>query len=93
MPNSSKAFKLFCGIDYGGVGGAIDITNVLTNNIEECMTSCSGLANCTGCGWGVLPGDAGPKHRCFLKTDLQTSHNASSDWSFAVLQGVGGLGP
>lgn len=86
VPNSSKTFKRYCGIDFGGVGGATDITSVLTSTMEECMFSCSGLASCQGCGWGVLAKDEGPKYRCWLKTDLQTAHNATLDWSFAILQ-------
>ncbi|KAH8883283.1 hypothetical protein GQ53DRAFT_752999 [Thozetella sp. PMI_491] len=85
VPNSNKKFRRFCGIDFSGVGGAMDETSVLTSNMEECMISCSGLASCTGCGWGIVVGDEGPKHKCWLKSNLQTAHNTSSDWSFAIL--------
>ena len=86
MPDTTKSFKRFCGIDFSGVGGAVDLTDVTTSTMEECMISCSGFANCTGCGWGIIPGDKGPDYRCWLKSNLQTPHNQSNDWSFAILQ-------
>ncbi len=85
VPGTTKSFKRFCGIDFSGVGGAVDLTHVTTSTMEECIVSCSGLANCTGCGWGIIAGDQGPDYRCWLKTDLQTPHN-QSNWSFAILQ-------
>ncbi|KAM7184051.1 hypothetical protein V8F20_012375 [Naviculisporaceae sp. PSN 640] len=84
--NTKKTFLRVCGVDYSGVGGATDLRNVRTETMAECMDACAELSGCTGCGWGQIPGDTTSKHRCWLKTDLQTPHNATTDWDFAILQ-------
>lgn len=83
---TKKTFLRVCGIDYSGIGGATDMRNVRTETMAECMDACAELSGCTGCGWGQIPGDTISKHRCWLKTDLQTPHNATTDWDFAILQ-------
>ncbi|KAI0470890.1 hypothetical protein GGR56DRAFT_678179 [Xylariaceae sp. FL0804] len=91
-PGSTKVFLRLCGLDYvGGVGAeaeATDIGRVPTANMLACMQNCAGTPRCTGCGWGVLAGDAdaaGTDHTCWLKTDLGAPQQAGEDWSFAVL--------
>ncbi|KAH6618390.1 hypothetical protein B0J18DRAFT_277862 [Chaetomium sp. MPI-SDFR-AT-0129] len=80
-----KQFKRLCGVDYGGQGEAVDIGHVDTRNLDGCIDACAARSNCTGAGWGVIKGDKGPLHSCWMKTNLTKSHNATSDWAFAVL--------
>jgi hypothetical protein len=75
-----------CGLDYSGAGQAVDIGNVQTLNLEACIDACAAQSNCTGAGWGVIKGDKGPEHTCWMKTNLGKPHTATSDWAFAVLQ-------
>lgn len=75
-----------CGIDYSGAGQAVDLGNVWTSGMQECMASCAGLPKCTGCSWGVIEGDAGSDHRCWLKGELKTSTAVRPGWDFAILQ-------
>ncbi|KAK3694201.1 hypothetical protein B0T22DRAFT_476968 [Podospora appendiculata] len=86
VPSSTKTFLRVCGIDYSGVGGAVDIAHVVTSSMDECMNACAARDDCTGCAWGYIFGDSGNAHRCWMKNSLQTAHNATHDWSFAVLQ-------
>ena len=79
-----KRFRLLCGLDYGE-GEATDIGNVKTKNLAACADACARKTNCTGAGWGVIKGDAGPEHTCWLKTNLTRFHNATSAWGFAIL--------
>ncbi|KAK4218906.1 hypothetical protein QBC37DRAFT_164662 [Rhypophila decipiens] len=81
-----KTFLRVCGVDYSGAGGAKDLRHVSTSTMAECMDACAELSGCTGAGWGHIAGDTGSKHRCWLKTDLQTPHKAIMDWDFAILQ-------
>ena len=84
--DSKKTFLRLCGVDYSGVGGAKDLKSIYTKSMDECMDACASVSNCTGCGWGHIIGDSGSLHRCWLKTNLETEHNATKDWNFAVLQ-------
>ncbi|KAK3330709.1 hypothetical protein B0H66DRAFT_72746 [Apodospora peruviana] len=84
--DSTKRFLRVCAIDYSGVGGAKDLKNVWTSSMAECVNACASLDKCTGCAWGYIYGDSDKSHRCWLKSDLQTPHNATSDWNFAILQ-------
>ncbi|KAK3336344.1 hypothetical protein B0T19DRAFT_36305 [Cercophora scortea] len=86
VPSSTKTFLRVCSIDYSGVGGAVDIAHVVTGSMDECMDACAARDDCTGCAWGYIFGDSGNAHRCWMKNSLQTAHNATHDWSFAVLQ-------
>jgi hypothetical protein len=54
--------------------------------MQDCITSCAGYPKCTACSWGVIPGDAGSDHRCWLKNDLQRPSAVRSGWEFAILQ-------
>jgi hypothetical protein len=78
-------FKLLCGIDFAGEGEATELGRVKTLNLGECADACAATANCTGAGWGVLPGDVGPAHQCWLKTGLIKGHLAAPEWGFAVI--------
>ncbi|KHN95914.1 uncharacterized protein MAM_06276 [Metarhizium album ARSEF 1941] len=81
-----KTFLRVCGVDYTGSHGATDLGVVRTSSMQECMNSCAGYPTCTGCSWGVIPGDAGSDHRCWLKKDLETPTAVRSGWDFAILQ-------
>ncbi|KAK0743881.1 hypothetical protein B0T18DRAFT_490494 [Schizothecium vesticola] len=81
---TSKAFVLLCGLDYGDKE-ATDIGSVKVRNLSACAEACAKKTNCTGAGWGVIKGDKGPEHTCWLKTDLIKSHNATGEWGFARL--------
>ncbi|KAK3937958.1 hypothetical protein QBC46DRAFT_391318 [Diplogelasinospora grovesii] len=83
--NSGKKFERFCGLDYSGNGQAVDIGNVKTDSMDACIDACAAKSNCTGCGWGVISGDTGNQHSCWMKSNLTKSHNATADWGFAVL--------
>jgi len=72
-------------VDYSGKGQADDLGSVKTTSMDLCMDACAKKASCTGCGWGVLDGDTGDAHSCWLKANLSNSHNATADWAFAVL--------
>ncbi|KAL7931490.1 hypothetical protein V8C35DRAFT_111284 [Trichoderma chlorosporum] len=85
VPDSEKSFLLLCGIDYSGVDEAVDLTSVYTIDMEDCMTSCANFAGCTGCGWGVLPGD-GSLHRCWLKGSLKKTTQEKTGWYFGILE-------
>ncbi|KAJ9131739.1 hypothetical protein NKR23_g11580 [Pleurostoma richardsiae] len=83
--SGGRRFERFCGIDYSGKGQADDLGSVKTTSMDLCMDACAKKASCTGCGWGVLDGDTGDAHSCWLKANLSNSHNATADWAFAVL--------
>lgn len=85
-PGSSKRFLRLCGRDYSGGFGATDLAHVLTSNMSECINKCASFDKCTACGWGYLPGDQGDAHRCWMKTNLQSSNKAADDYCFAILQ-------
>ncbi|QUC22913.1 uncharacterized protein UV8b_07154 [Ustilaginoidea virens] len=81
-----KTFLRVCGVDYSPDGGeAVSLGVVWTASMEDCMMSCAGYPNCTGCGWGLVPGDAGSDHRCWLWSNLRSAHVVRSGWDFAVL--------
>ncbi|KAL1841767.1 hypothetical protein VTJ49DRAFT_6605 [Mycothermus thermophilus] len=81
---SGQRFRRLCGIDYGP-GEAVDIGNVPTRNLDACADACASRANCTGAGWGVIEGDKGPLHSCWMKTNLTEPHEAPEVWGFALL--------
>ncbi|KAL7941409.1 hypothetical protein V8C42DRAFT_335059 [Trichoderma barbatum] len=87
VPNSEKTFQLLCGIDYTGVDEATELASVYTVDMEDCMTNCANYPGCTGCGWGVIPGDEGSLHRCWLKGSLKKTHQSKTGWYFAILEG------
>ncbi|KAL6887177.1 hypothetical protein HDV57DRAFT_350464 [Trichoderma longibrachiatum] len=87
VPNSHKTFQLVCDIDYSGAGEATDVASLYTTDMEACITNCASFIGCTGCGWGVIPGDAGSLHRCWLKGSLGKTHQSKPGWYFAILQG------
>ncbi|KAK1759986.1 hypothetical protein QBC47DRAFT_450316 [Echria macrotheca] len=82
-----KQFKLLCGFDYGK-GEAVDIGNTKVKNLNACADACAARSNCTGAGWGVIEGDKGVEHTCWMKNNLTTPHNATAEWGFAVLIGA-----
>lgn len=87
--SGGKRFRRLCGLDYGGEGEAVDIGNVKTRNLDACIDACASETNCTGAGWGVIEGDKGPTHSCWMKTNLTKSHKAMPEWGFAVLVPAG----
>ena len=87
--SGGKRFRRLCGVDYGGEGEAVDIGNVKTINLDACIDACASETNCTGAGWGVIEGDKGPTHSCWMKTNLTKSHKAMPEWGFAVLVPAG----
>ncbi|KAL2268818.1 hypothetical protein VTJ83DRAFT_3664 [Remersonia thermophila] len=86
VPGSTKSFRRYCGIDYGGGTGALDLAHAWTTSMAECMHTCASFNECTACAWGYIPGDQGGKHRCYMKKNLKKPHQAASDWCFAILQ-------
>ncbi|KAK8086802.1 hypothetical protein PG994_001776 [Apiospora phragmitis] len=85
VPGSNKRFLRVCGVDYSGDSGGVDLKQVTTQSMLDCMTNCAGTYGCTGCGWGYMEGDSGYEHRCWLKSKLMKSHETDINWSFAVL--------
>jgi hypothetical protein len=85
---TTKTFLLLCGLDYGQ-NEATDIGNVKAKNLNACAEACAKKTNCTGAGWGVIKGDKGPEHTCWMKTGLIKSHNATGAWGFAKLVSEG----
>ncbi|KAK6845309.1 hypothetical protein PG995_015419 [Apiospora arundinis] len=86
VPGSNKRFLRVCGVDYSGDSGGIDLKQVTTQSMLDCMTNCAGTYGCTGCGWGYMEGDSGYEHRCWLKSKLMKPQDTDINWSFAVLQ-------
>jgi hypothetical protein len=50
------------------------------------MDNCAGTYGCIGASWGVLPGDSGSEHQCWMKSKLKTGHKVVNDWCFGALQ-------
>jgi hypothetical protein len=87
VPGSDKRFLQLCGVDYSAAFEAVEITHLPTRTFADCMDNCAGTAGCTGCGWGFIANDTSAEaHRCWLKSSLVSSHRASEDWCFGVLQ-------
>lgn len=80
-----RKFKLLCGVDFTGDREAIELGAVKTLNLAECADACASTTNCTGAGWGIIPGDVGPGHYCWMKTGLIKGHVAAPGWGFAVI--------
>lgn len=78
-------FKLLCGLDFTGEREAAELGAVKTMNLAECADACAATTNCTGAGWGIIPGDVGPGHYCWMKTGLIKGHVAAPGWGFAVI--------
>ncbi|OAA78493.1 hypothetical protein LEL_05316 [Akanthomyces lecanii RCEF 1005] len=85
-PSSEKTFTRLCGIDFSGVDQARDLGSVWTTTMQDCIFQCADFPGCTACGWGIIADDPGSEHRCWLKADLKSSHNARAGWDFAILE-------
>lgn len=85
VPGSTISFLRVCSIDYSGPGEAVDLANLPTSSMNDCMDNCAGEPNCTGCGWGFIEGDIGNDYACWMKTDLGNHHEARTNWSFGIL--------
>ncbi|EGZ76922.1 hypothetical protein NEUTE2DRAFT_123542 [Neurospora tetrasperma FGSC 2509] len=81
IPGLAKSFLRLCGVDYT----ADDLGNFLAGDMAECIDACAAMERCSGCSWGYLDGDKGNKHRCWLKSNLQTAREQPSDWCFAMI--------
>ncbi|KAK5657906.1 hypothetical protein OQA88_2455 [Cercophora sp. LCS_1] len=81
---TTKKFRYLCGFDYGE-GEATDIGNTKTLSLEKCADACAKKTGCTGAGWGVISGDKGPEHVCWMKNNLTTPHVAPAAWGFALM--------
>ncbi|KAK3497318.1 uncharacterized protein B0T23DRAFT_402466 [Neurospora hispaniola] len=81
IPGLAKSFLRLCGVDYT----ADDLGNFLAGDMAECIDACAAMERCSGCSWGYLDGDKGNKHRCWLKSNLQTAKEQPSDWCFAMI--------
>jgi hypothetical protein len=86
VPGSDQKFRRICGVDYTGKNSAVDLAHAWTPTFEDCMLLCAGYPDCEACGWGVIKGDPGSYHRCWLKGNLKESHTARTGWHFAILQ-------
>jgi hypothetical protein len=82
--SSGQRFLRLCGIDYGP-SEAVDIGSVRVRNLDACAEACANEPDCTGAGWGVIEGDTGPFHSCWMKTNLTEPHKAPDTWAFAML--------
>lgn len=78
-------FKLLCGLDFTGDREAVELGVVKTMNLTECADACAATTNCTGAGWGIIAGNGGPGHYCWMKTGLIRGHRAAPGWGFAVI--------
>jgi hypothetical protein len=86
IPGTTKSALVLCGIDYSSSRGeAVELGQVLTESMAECIQSCVNFSGCTACGWGFIPGDKGDSWRCWLKGNLAQYHTARANWSFAIL--------
>ncbi|OAA65674.1 hypothetical protein SPI_02461 [Niveomyces insectorum RCEF 264] len=96
VPGSDKSFLRLCGVDYTGAGGAVDLSQLPTASMAECMNNCAGTRGCTGCGWGPPStnghgrrGDSSKATRdyqCYLKSHLGHGRPVTGDWNFGILQ-------
>ncbi|RKU42603.1 hypothetical protein DL546_004764 [Coniochaeta pulveracea] len=85
VPGSSIKFLRLCGIDYSE-NEATDLTHIPTSSFAGCMDNCAGTYGCIGASWGVLAGDSGSEHQCWMKSKLKIGHKVVNDWCFGVLQ-------
>ncbi|KAK3332980.1 hypothetical protein B0T19DRAFT_398699 [Cercophora scortea] len=82
--SGGKQFQRFCGIDFGP-GESTDLGSVKTDSLDTCLDACAAREKCTGAGWGVISGDTGNLHSCWMKTNLTHSHKATAEWGFGKL--------
>lgn len=83
--NASRQFLLLCGRDYHSGQGAIDLYNIETTTMGECINRCADEEACVGAGWGEYKG----RRICWLKSKLGVTQR-SDLWYFAVSDGGGG---
>lgn len=87
VPGSSIRFLRLCGVDYNDETESMALSNIPTNSFAGCMDNCAGTYGCTGCSWGVLDGETGSEHQCWMKSNLKGSgHKSVPEWCFGVLQ-------
>ncbi|KAK4443947.1 hypothetical protein QBC34DRAFT_442936 [Podospora aff. communis PSN243] len=83
----SRPYLLVCGRDYHSAHGAVDLFNIETPTMNECIDLCARTDGCEGAGWGDYRG----RHVCWLKR-LLGSPQRSQEWYFAVLDQSGERG-
>jgi hypothetical protein len=89
---TTQSFKRQCGINYSHLDGAMDITNVRSNSMEECIGLCAsyneqnGAKSCIGVTL-VYEGPQGTSFNyCWLKSSIGPGTVFANEES-AVLQG------
>jgi hypothetical protein len=85
VEGSDKSFLRLCGLDYADAN-TDDLATVWTANVQDCITNCAGYPGCIGAGWGVIEGDTGDNHRCWMKRTLGEPHEVREGWDFAILR-------
>ncbi|KAH7323026.1 hypothetical protein B0I35DRAFT_476921 [Stachybotrys elegans] len=85
VPGSDARFLRLCGVDYTGPRGAVDLANVWTPTMEDCMIQCAGYTGCEACSWGVIEDDPGSYHRCWMKKNIRASSDVRDGWAFGIL--------
>lgn len=78
--NNSRQFLLLCGHDYNENEGSVDLSNMVTVSMDDCINLCATQSECVGAGWGIS--NVG-QTTCWLKSSLATSNN-SPLWYFAI---------
>jgi hypothetical protein len=82
--NPSRPYLLVCGRDYHSAHGTVDLFNIETPTMNECIDLCAKTDGCEGAGWGDYRG----RYVCWLKR-LLGSPQRSQEWYFAVLDQSG----
>jgi len=83
--SSGAKFFLLCGIDYSGPGEAVDIANQKSDSFVSCMDACVATDGCDGFGWGPGKKAKGGRGVCWMKNNLNYSHEATKDFHFGIL--------
>ncbi|KAF3009248.1 hypothetical protein E8E14_009781 [Neopestalotiopsis sp. 37M] len=81
LTSDDTKFLVLCNLDYNQGGGTEDISNPVTNTVEDCATTCANNGTCAGAGWGEYYGTT----YCWMKSYLGTSQSAPN-WYFLIKQ-------
>ncbi|KAM7205278.1 hypothetical protein V8F33_001109 [Rhypophila sp. PSN 637] len=77
-------FLHLCGVDFSGPGEATDIASERTPTFKECLEACARTQGCTGAGWGPALPDKPARATCWMKNNLNLSHDSPPDWNFGI---------